>query len=262
METKIFYFTGTGNSLAVARNISDRLEDTELISIPAVINGEIMADTPSIGLVFPVYIWGMPNMVVDFVNKLDVTEDQYVFAVTTCAGQPGETLLQLKRILQKKGADLHAGFAVREAANTIQKDNILINIARLIERNERITKSGDERLEEIAETIKNKKEHTPETSSNLLNIFGNLMYKGGMPNINTLGKFWVNEDCHLCLNCERICPSNNIEIVDGKHHWNGKCEFCQACVQWCPKKAIHIKNEDLERRYHNPEIKVKDIILR
>jgi Pyruvate/2-oxoacid:ferredoxin oxidoreductase delta subunit/flavodoxin len=262
LETKIFYFTGTGNSLAVAKDIANKIEDTELISIPAVINGKIIADTPSIGLIFPVYMWGMPNIVVDFVKKLNITEDQYVFAVTTCAGQPGETLVQLKKLLQNKGYDLKAGFAVREAPNTIQKDNIFIKIARLIEGNELITRSGSERLEEIVETIKNKKEHKPETSSTLLNKFGNFVYKGGMSRINTMGRFWADEKCNLCLNCQRICPSDNIEIKDDKPHWNQNCEFCQACVQWCPKEAVHIKNEDLSRRYHNPAIKVKDIIMR
>lgn len=262
METKIFYFTGTGNSLAVAKDIANELEDSELISIPAVINGEIKSNNPSIGLVFPVYMWGIPNMVVDFVNKLDLAPDQYVFAVTTCAGQPGETLIQLKRILQKKNSDLHAGFAVREASNTIQSDIIFIKIARLIERNEKITKSGVERLEGIIEAIKNKKEHEPETSSLLLNKFGKIVYKGGMSRINTMGKFWADENCNLCLNCGRICPSNNIEIYDDKPYWNQNCEFCQACVQWCPKEAIHIEREDLNRRYHNPAIKLKDMIIR
>lgn len=262
VKTKIFYFTGTGNSLAVAKNISNELGDSELISIPTVINGEIIADAPSIGLIFPVYIWGMPNMVVDFINKLDVTQAQYVFAVATCAGQPGETLIQLHKMLQEKGSGLNAGFAVREAPNTIQKDNIFIKIARLLERNMRITRSGDGRLEEMVDVIKNKKEHVPEKSSKLLNIFGNLMYKGGMPNINKLGKFWVNDNCNLCLTCQQICPSNNIEVENEKLVWHDNCEFCQACIQWCPREAIHIKNEDLNRRYHNPQIKVKDIVIR
>lgn len=262
METKIFYFTGTGNSLAVAKDIVNELENVELISIPAVINEKIEPIGESIGIVFPVYMWGMPNMVVDFVNKLDISPDQYVFAVTTCAGQPGETLVQLQKLLQNKGSNLHASFAVREAPNTIQKDNIFINTAMLIERNSKIVKSGKERLSEIVETIKNKKEHEPETSSTLLNKYGNLVYGMAIGRINTMGNFWVNEDCNLCLNCQRICPSNNIEIINEKPHWNQNCEFCQACVQWCPKEAIHIKNEDLSRRYHNPAIKVKDIIIR
>ncbi len=262
MNGKIFYFTGTGNSLAVAKEIADELNDTELISIPAVINGEIKSDTTFVGLVFPVYMWGMPHMVVEFVAKISLTEDQYVFAVTTCAGMPGETLLQLKRMLKEKGSDLHAGFAVREAPNTIQKDNIFIKIAQLIEPDEKIKTSGNERLEEIMKTLKNKKVHLPETSSKVLNIFGKFVYKGGMSRINTMGNFWSDEKCNQCLNCQRICPSNNIDIIDDKPVWNQKCEFCQACIQWCPKQAIHIKNEDINRYYHHPLIKIKDLILR
>jgi flavodoxin len=34
METMIFYFSATGNSLAVARSIADGLGNTELVSIP------------------------------------------------------------------------------------------------------------------------------------------------------------------------------------------------------------------------------------
>jgi Pyruvate/2-oxoacid:ferredoxin oxidoreductase delta subunit len=262
MQAKVFYFTGTGNSLAVARNIVDELDDAELISIPSVVNGNINADASIIGLVFPVYIWGMPNMVVDFVSKLNITEGQYVFAVTTCAGQPGETLVQLQKMLQKNNTDLNAGFAVREAPNTIQKDNIFIKIAMLIERNSKTSRSGKERLSEIVDIIKNKEGHKPETSSMLLNKFGNFVYRMAMDRINTMGQFWADEKCNLCLNCQRTCPSNNIEIVNDKPHWNQDCEFCQACIQWCPKEAIHIKNEDLNRRYHNPEIKVKDIMMR
>ena len=262
MKTKIFYFTGTGNSLAVAKNIGDELEDAKLISIPAVVNGNIEADTPVIGIVFPVYMWGIPNIVVDFVQKLKINRDQYIFAVTTCAGQPGEALIQLQEMLQKKGTDLQAGFAVKETANTIQEDNIFIRIAMLIERNSKITKSGKERLSEIVEIIQNKKKHQPETSSILLNKFGNFVYGMAINRINTMGKFWTDENCSLCLNCQRICPSSNIEVMNNKLHWNQNCEFCHACIQWCPKEAIHIKKEDPKRRYHNPEIKVKDIMMR
>ena len=262
MKTKIFYFTGTGNSLSVARDIGNELEDAELVSIPAVVDGDIREDIPVIGIVFPVYMWGIPNMVVDFVEKLKINSDQYVFAVATCAGQPGETLVQLQKMLQNKDINLHAGFAVRETANTIQEDNIFIKIAMLIERNNKITKSGKERLSEMVEVITNKKKHEPETSSLMLNKFGKFVYGMAISRINTMGQFWADEKCSMCLNCQRICPSNNIETVNNKPHWNQNCEFCQACVQWCPKEAVHIKNEDPKRRYHNHEIKIKDMMIR
>lgn len=265
MSVKIYYFTGTGNSLAVAQDIANKLDDTDLISIPGIlgeINENIKTDTPIVGLVFPVYIWGMPKMVVNFAENLELKDEQYVFAVTTCAGQPGETLLQLQEILKKKGRKLDAGFAVKSMPNTIQKDNILIKIAMLIERKLKISKTIAERLPEIVDTIKRNQHHPPETSSSGLNLFGKLMYKMSIGHINTLAKFSVDEKCNLCLNCLKICPSNNIEIIDDKPTWDDKCEFCQACIQWCPKEAIHIKNEDFNRRYHNPQIKIKDLMLR
>ena len=262
MKTKIFYFTGTGNSLSVARDIANELEDAELVSIPAVIDGNIEANAPVIGIVFPVYMWGMPNMVVEFVKKLEIDTNHYIFAVTTCAGLPGEALVQLQKMLQKKGTDLHAGFAVKEASNTIQKDNIFIKMAMLIERDSKISRSGKERLNEIVNVIIDKKKHEPEKSSVLLNKYGNFVYGMAISRINTMGQFWADENCSMCLNCQRICPSNNIEVVNDKPHWNQNCEFCQACIQWCPKEAVHIKNEDPKRRYHNPGIKAKDVMVR
>lgn len=262
MKTEIFYFTGTGNSLSVARDIANELEDAELVSIPAVIDGSIEANAPVIGIVFPVYMWGMPKMVVEFVKKLEIDTSHHIFAVTTCAGLPGEALVQLKKMLQNKGTDLHAGFAVKEAPNTIQEDNIFIKIAMLIERNSKVTKSGKARLPEIVGMIKNKEKHEPETSSALLNKWGNFVYGMAISRINTMGQFWADENCSMCLNCQRICPSNNIELRNDKPHWNQNCEFCPACIQWCPKEAVHIKNEDTKRRYHNPRIKAKDIMIR
>lgn len=262
MSTKIFYFTGTGNSLSVAQNIATELGDTELISIPKVLDGNMNSEASKIGFIFPVYMWGMPHMVVEFVKKLKLNNNSYIFAVATCAGLPGETLIQLQKLLQEKNTDLNAGFAVLDAPNTIQKDNIVINMARLIERNETVTESAKKRLTEIIDIISQKKEHKSETSTRLLNIYGKWIYSMAMPRINTMGRFFTDDNCNLCLTCQRICPSENIQIINDKPAWDEKCEFCQACIQWCPREAIHIKNEDLNRRYHNPRIKVKDIMLR
>lgn len=262
MSTKIFYFTGTGNSLAVAQDLANALGDAQLLSIPKVLNENIDTKADKIGFIFPVYMWGIPSMVVEFVEKLYLDPDQYIFAVATCAGQPGETLVQLQNLLETKGINLNAGFAVREAANTIQKDNLFIKMAVVIEHKEKVTISGKDRLSEIVETITHQKTHKPETSSRLLNMYGGMVYSMAMPRIKTMGNFYIDETCNSCQTCQKICPADNIQIVDEKPVWDGNCEFCQACVQWCPRESIHIKNEDLSRRYHNPQIRVKDILLR
>ena len=62
----IFYFTGTGNSLYVAKQL-----DAERISIPQALKQENMTfEAPAIGVVCPVYGHEMPGMVKEFLQRL------------------------------------------------------------------------------------------------------------------------------------------------------------------------------------------------
>ncbi len=61
MKTKIFYFSITGNSLYVARAIAGILSETELLSIPKVINAPIESDSDSIGINISSLCMGSPQ---------------------------------------------------------------------------------------------------------------------------------------------------------------------------------------------------------
>ena len=68
----IFYFTGTGNSGFIAEELSKILKD-EIISIADLMKKSenlsfTLKDKESIGFVFPVYAWGPPRMVEDFIG--------------------------------------------------------------------------------------------------------------------------------------------------------------------------------------------------
>jgi len=55
----IFYFFGTGNSLKAAKDIANAIEDCELISMR---ESRMLSSTyEQIGLVYPIYIGGMPG---------------------------------------------------------------------------------------------------------------------------------------------------------------------------------------------------------
>jgi hypothetical protein len=59
-RTKVYAFSGTGNSLAVARVLARRL-DAQLVSIRAEMDRErVIASAEAIGLVFPVYHKSIP----------------------------------------------------------------------------------------------------------------------------------------------------------------------------------------------------------
>lgn len=262
MKTIIFYFSTTGNSLALSRNISGNLGETELISIPKVMDEQIDVNVPRIGFIFPVYGWGLPPIVVEFLKKMKLEKQQYIFAVATCGGTPGRTLLQLRSILRKAGADLNAGFVVKEGANTVTDDPGLVKFMRGISNKEYL--SGKKRLNEILCVISARKKHKPETSSSAANFIGGLLNRMSSlaaDSFKTMDKnFFVDDKCTKCETCERICPMANIKISGGKPAWNHNCGVCYACIQWCPQQAIHIKNETC--RYRNPEITAQDLFLR
>jgi len=98
MNTTIFYHTGTGNSLWVARRIADELGDAELVSISECKDEKKTVGSEIVGFVFPVHIWGVPAPVIRFVNTLKGSQPDYIFAIAVNAGQVSNTLVQLKRL--------------------------------------------------------------------------------------------------------------------------------------------------------------------
>ena len=87
MDTTIFYYTGTGNSLWVARELAGRLGETELVAIANHRDGLEAVDSKIIGVVFPVHMWGVPAPIIRFVRTLNRLQPDYVFAVAVDEGR-------------------------------------------------------------------------------------------------------------------------------------------------------------------------------
>ena len=121
MSTEIYYFSGTGNSLVVARDIA-RKTNGKLISIPSVMDKEsITTDADVIGIVFPVYhaiFDGMPLIIGRFVRKMENLDSKYIFAVCTCKGWSRVTISKLGEIIKSRGGKLAAGFTVTMPDNS------------------------------------------------------------------------------------------------------------------------------------------------
>ena len=71
----IFWFSGTGNSFVVAQELAEGLGE-QIMPISRAI-GELpeevlflMGKEKRIGFVFPVYAWGPPKMILEFVKRL------------------------------------------------------------------------------------------------------------------------------------------------------------------------------------------------
>ena len=118
MNAEIYYFSGSGNSLIVARDLAKKMNG-RLISIPSVMGQErIQPKAEVIGIVFPVYYAtfgesGIPRIVERFIGKLSNIGSKYLFAVCTHGGGPGMTMLNLGKMIQARGGQLSAGFDVK-----------------------------------------------------------------------------------------------------------------------------------------------------
>jgi flavodoxin len=71
MKTTLYYFT-EWNSLSVARKISEKIEDAELISVVSQMKTDKAITAPSgrVGIICPVYDAGIPVIVRDFLHRL------------------------------------------------------------------------------------------------------------------------------------------------------------------------------------------------
>ncbi|HEY5562599.1 MAG TPA: EFR1 family ferrodoxin [Clostridiaceae bacterium] len=258
MKAAVYYFTGTGNSLIVAKDIGSEIEG-ELISIPYVIGkGTIKTNAKIVVIVFPVYMWGIPLIIDRFIRSFEDLKDKYVYAIATNGGMPGVTINILEKVIEDCKGKLAAGFTVNMPGNYVPKYGAFTE-----EKQKELFDKWSKKVKIIAEYIKANKQGKKENNSRLKNlIFSNLIYNNSAKNISRMDKnFWIDEKCNKCGICQKICPVCNIDINNGNPVWKGKCEQCFACLQWCPQKAIQYgKKTTMRKRYHHPNVNISDIL--
>ncbi len=264
-KTEIFWFSGTGNSLAAARDIADKI-NAVLISMASLKDKEhINSTADAVGFVFPVYDFKAPKFVEAFIEKFEGLEDKYVFAVCTYGINPLKCLKKFSLLLAKRGIILHAGFAVMMPHNAV--GNSLFSEAH----NKKVLAAWKERISSIATIIGNHETHPVETRSVLTGMLLNGLFLRVMKPLipfllhvarygwNSLA-FSVNDACTGCKTCSRVCPVGNVSIQDKKPCWGEDCTGCFACIQWCPREAVQLGTGKIKiRRYHHPEINSSDI---
>lgn len=257
MTNVIFYFTGTGNSLAVARDIAGKLGDTKLVPIrDAMAQEDMDTDYERIGFVFPVYYVCVPAIVRRFIGKLNLNGPRYVFSVVTCGGSYGTTLSQMQKLVAGGGGSLNAGFYVRMPGNYIVKYGAYPSVLRNL-----IIRREKKRISGIAETIKGKRAVRIPGGSIIIARMED-SYRKIVDNLGDMAvNFHTTDQCNGCGTCQKLCPVNNISISEKRPVWGNSCEQCMACIQWCPVQAIEYGDKTQKRkRYRNPEVNVKSII--
>ena len=263
VKTIIYYFTGTGNTLVIARGLGQELSreagDTELVPIPSLIHQEtVVTCADAVGIAFPVHFIDMPGMVKEFVAKLRFTGRPYIFGIATCGERPGGALFGLKSLLEEKGQALGSGFVFVMPENFIGPVDLMGDAGH---RQEKFT-AAQSRVAAVAALIRERKQAVPEgNGSVLLRIGGKITITLATTLYNTPGRLHATEKCNHCRTCERICPTRNITVGTDSVRWGNGCTQCYACIHWCPTGAIEIGGRTAGKaRYHHPDITLADML--
>ena len=228
-------------------------EKSEIISIPSV-DGKAVIKSDKVGFVFPVFCHKVPDIVKRFIMRMEFISTPYIYATATHAGEPGQSLFDVKALLAKKSQSLSLGIAIAMPGNAIET-NIDDESKRLsaLERN----------ATEIARLIETRKTGI---------IDGKKGVKEGIRNkvvgfvswnyVFSPKRFKTENNCIGCGTCEKICPVNNIHLVNHTPEWKKECAACLACFHWCPKEAVYMDNYVIKKRrkYRHPDISIEDMI--
>ncbi|MGL4740338.1 MAG: EFR1 family ferrodoxin [Sarcina sp.] len=245
---KIFYFTGTGNSLSVAKRFNG-----DLISIPQIINEKVLNFKDDIiGVIFPTYGWNVPKIVREFLEKSKLEAD-YMFAINTYGMLDGNTGEVAETIAKKSGYHF-------DYINSIAMlDNYQPQFDIVKEKKNLYKKNIEENIIKIVKDVKEQK---------ILKARTGVGRKAGtwfMQSVLNFEKpdyaknYIVDDNCVKCGICAKVCPAGNVKVTDKVEFFN-QCLCCQACIHSCPKKAIHLKKERNNERWRNPEVKLSEII--
>jgi ferredoxin len=255
--TKIYYFSGTGNTLWSARRIAELLaEDTcETFNIAQEMRRPspiIEADT--VVIVFPAYAYQTPLMVRRFLVKAEIRAS-YIAALVTFGSNPGGALAEVSRILKRKKTPLSFAGGIPCVENYIT----IFGVPSPKTREKRLAMQRVE-TEVMSRAIGARKIRRVVLTFRPFSVFVSTLFR--FAKTVFVKGYTVTERCTGCGLCANICPARAITILERKPVFSGGCEHCQACLNWCPTRAIlYIRITPDSERYYHPEVKAGDMMI-
>jgi len=257
--TKIFYFSGTGNSLWSAKRVEQIIkeknsqEKCELINLGVEAQkSDVVIEADAVVFVFPSYAYGLPLVVRRFAKNA-VFKTSYMASLVTYGSSPRGTLGGLRRILKKKGIAklFFARIPAVENYIAIFGTPSQKSIDKRTAMQEKATK---EAALSIVERHENKVSLFCPFSAFVSWLFSfgvKVFYK----------QYRVSNGCNGCATCEKTCPVSAIVMKGGKPSFTNKCEHCQGCLNLCPLRAISFGRVKFGSiGYRHPQVAIGEFV--
>lgn len=241
----ILYFSGTGNSKYVAESLANILKET-IHFIPAVNPSDITVPDQRIIFVFPIYSWGVPPLVTNFINRLpdsfmgSVRHDKIpIIMVATCGDEVAMAPEMFIETWKNRGVRVDAIWSILMPNNYVLLPGFDVDSTEVEQK--KLDKAPS-RIRDIADRINHEEwkfdfERGSWAKTKTAVVFPLFKHWGMNPK-----KWSVSEECVQCGRCAAACPLKNIHMSAGRPVWGNRCVSCTACYQHCPTRAISYRS--------------------
>lgn len=246
----ILYFSGTGNSAYVAKEIAQELQD-ELLNINDRIKRNdysSIQSKKSLVFVLPTYAWRIPRVVENWIKATQFPENMPSYFIMTCGGDIGNAEKYLVGLCRKKK------FLFRGVKELVMPENyIALYDAPGTEEAKQIIERAQIPIQESIKIIHQEGcfQKTESTVKDKVksSVVNHMFY----PFVVKANKFKADDKCIGCGKCVTDCSLNNIRLVERKPVWGNRCTHCMACICKCPVEAIEYGHNSVgKQRYQFP----------
>ncbi len=237
----IVWFSGTGNSRYVARRLARLVGDSDMSLSAALEHSVALAPGEALGLVFPVYGWGLPPRVAhDLCGLLShiAPSVAYVYVVLTCGDDIGRTDREVCRCFARYGFAVDAVWSVVMPNTYVALPGFDVDAPDVVAQK---LAALPARLSAISQTVLTRRHGVrdvrpgalPWLKSHIVRPLFNSLFVNDRP-------FCCSDACISCGRCVQVCPVGNVTLTAaGRPQWHGSCTACMACYHHCPRHAIN-----------------------
>lgn len=245
----ILYFSGTGNSRAVAEELGRCLGEQVRVMEPELRGDRLeMTDDRHLIWVFPVYSWGVPPYVLDVIRSVEIDDGCKLthHAVMTCGDDCGLTDRMWRKAVMERGWPDGCVMSVQMPNNYVCLPGFDVDPKSLEEKK---LAEYPAHVRQIAETLTNAENEgrkvTDIVRGSMPWIKSRLIYPWFVRNLINPKRFSVSEACIGCRRCAKTCPLGNISMTSSHGNpkalrpaWGKDCAGCLGCYHICPVHAI------------------------
>lgn len=241
----VFYFSGTGNTWWVAKQIKKQLDvksiNADIVSVDTVNPKQADWWIKSSDLVlfgWPIYGSDMPEPMKQFIDRLyTVDKRKHIHTFCTQMKFSGDGAWFYHKQFEEKGLIIDSCEHFDMPSNLSMLGGLL-GPPKSADKISRILQHCKSRIQKYVECLLGGKARCKGKRSYPLGIVQRgpyqLMYQ------KMQNRVAVNEDkCTKCGLCAALCPKNNIKLRDYPV-FSGNCALCLRCFSFCPERAISL----------------------